>query len=165
MYTLLPALSEEKIAELLAVRGELELVEAKGHRLRVGKNILERESVYSYSRWFSWNRHQRKRVKDVIPQNIISRALQFWFLEFPERLGFLDTMTQWVGKPQCGTVIAYALRDGQYINLEGNTIFVERGAGIAFHLSTVHQVDPTRLGGLWACTMIRACHTTCKQET
>ncbi|WDS62252.1 hypothetical protein [Pseudomonas phage D6] len=164
MYTLLPALDEKQVEELVALRGELTMLDSVGHRLRVGKNILEKESKYQYSRWFSWNRHQRAKYSSIIPENIVKRSLQCWFLEFSPHTGFLDTMTVWVGSKGCGTVIAYALQDGMHINLEGDTVYVKKGEGIAFRLSTVHQVNESPLGGLWACTMIRGCHTTCKQD-
>lgn len=164
MYTLLPALDDQKVADLLALREEVTMLDSVGHRLRIGKNILDKESKYSYSRWFSWNRHQRAKYKQLIPENIVKRSLQCWFLEFAPDTGFLDTMVAWVGSKGCGTAIAYALKDGMHINLEGQNVFVKKGEGIAFHLSTVHQVNPSPAGGLWACVMIRGCHTTCKQD-
>jgi len=162
MYTLLPALDDGKVEALAELRQELTLSESTGTRLRIGKNIRDKESRYKYSRWFSWNRHQRAKYKELIPEPIVKRALQCWFLEFEPHVGFLDTMTYWVGQESCGTVIAYALQDGMYINLAGNNIPVQKGEGIAFHLSTIHQVNPSQLGGLWACVMTRTCHTTCK---
>ncbi|QBJ02717.1 hypothetical protein MZD04_gp191 [Pseudomonas phage Psa21] len=162
MYTILPALDQDTVDKLIALRKELTMSDSTGTRLRIGKNIRDKESRYRYSRWFSWNRHQRAKYKELIPEQIVSRSIQCWFLEFEPEVGFLDTMTYWVGMPSCGTAIAYALQDDMYINLEGNNIHVKKGEGIAFHLSTVHQVNPSSAGGLWACVMTRTCHTTCK---
>lgn len=164
MYTLLPALTESQIEELVKLRGELTLSESTGARLRVGKNILKKQSKYSYSRWFSWNRHQRALYKSIIPGTVVGRAVQCWFLELEPVNGFLDVMTYWVDKPSSGTVVAYALQDDMCINLNGHVIQVPKGEGIAFHLSTIHSIPETPEGQLWACVMLRGCYTTCKPE-
>jgi len=164
MYTKLPALTDAQVEDLVKLQSELTMSESTGHRLRVGKNILEKESKYSYSRWFSWNRHQRALYKSIIPEHIVKRSLQCWFLKFAPVSGFLDEMTYWVGKPGSGTCISYALQDGMSIELDGRVVHVPKGEGISFSLCTVHQVHPSKLGGLWACVMIRGCHSTCQHE-
>lgn len=164
MYTKLPALSDANVEELINLKGELTMTDAIGHRVRVGKNIQEKVSSYLYSRWFTWNRHQRATYKSIIPEHIVKRALQCWFLEFKPVTGFLDEMTYWVGKPGSGTVIAYALQDGMSIELDGRRVYVPKGEGISFSLCTIHQVHPNPNGGLWACVMIRGCHSTCQHD-
>uniref|UniRef100_A0AB39CDC0 Uncharacterized protein n=1 Tax=Pseudomonas phage RVTF4 TaxID=3236931 RepID=A0AB39CDC0_9VIRU len=165
MYTKLPALTEAQVEDLLKLQTELKMTDAVGHRVRIGANAPNKMSKYSYSRWFSWTRHQRALYKSIIPEHIVSRSLQCWFLKFDPVVGFLDEMTVWVGKASSGTVIAYALQDGMSITLDnGHRVHVPKGEGISFHLSTVHEVPPTKQGGLWACVMIRGCHSTCQHE-
>lgn len=154
MYTLYPKLSEENITELKALKGELNFVESKAQRRRMGENGLNRASWYLTSRSFTWLQEQRARFAKLVPEKQVKNSLVSWFVEYPAKTGFLDRMTYWVDKTMAGTVIVYAL-DGDYeILIENKRVVVPRGEGIGFSLRLVHEIKESKAGQLWACMMV-----------
>jgi len=150
MHTTLPALSNEQLTTLL---GLIEQIEFTDKKKRMGVNGVNNVSVYTYSKWKSWNRNQVKEFKSMFSNPDIDRSIIGWFLKFPAEVGFLDLMTTWVGKP-CGSIIAYSLADSQVIWLNGREVTVNRGQGIKFSLSVPHEVKPVSFEQNWACLML-----------
>lgn len=158
MYKHYEKLSPEEVESLLALSKEVEYKDSRGSRMRVGYNGAKACSIYKYSKWFDWKHTQREFYKTTLPEVAIPKVVQCWFLEIPENNGFLDLMDYWVDKPLSGRIIATALRD-QTIIINGNPVKVLTGEQIGFSLCTLHEIRKSREGQLWACAMIRGCHT------
>lgn len=155
MYSRLHSLTTEAVEALLELKENVAFTTASGSRRRQGLNDMNALSIYNYSKWFNWKSAQRDIVKGLIPEAQTKYAKQVWFLEIPEKTGFLDVMTYWVGtEAMCGKVCAYALKD-QVISISGREVRVKKGEGIYFCLSEVHQIKPSAAGQLWFCTMVQ----------
>lgn len=154
-YISLPKLAPERVAQLKELYAELNPPIATAHRVRMGANIGSVVSHYKDSRWFRWTAAQRQIFKDAFDNRPhIQRALIGYFLEFPEKDGFLDLMTTWEGRGErCAVIIAHALNDGQHIWLNGKKVVLQAGDGIAFHVSVLHEVKKSKHQSLWANTM------------
>jgi hypothetical protein len=154
MYTRLHTLSETAVTELRELKDEVSFSDSYGARRRQGKNDANALSIYNYSKWFSWTHDQRLTIRKILPEKQTQKAKQVWFLDIPARKGFLDVMTYWVPYAHlCGKVCAYALMDNQTIYLDGNAVTLNKGEGIYFCLSQIHQIKPSKEGQLWACVM------------
>lgn len=153
MYKQLEDVSAEELKTLNALKLEVALKKAEGYNRRVGANGVKALSKYNFSRWFEWSHAQRALFKDTFPVDYQNKIVQGWFLEIPRGTGFLDLMNYWVGKPLSGTVICTALKD-QTILLNHTPVMVKTGQQITFHLSTLHELKPSKEGQLWACAMV-----------
>jgi len=149
MYKKLSKLNQESVNNLIELYDEVQFI---NKNIRTGASGIEKMSVYFYSKWKTWNRHQTSKFKNCFSQTLVDNSLIGWFLKFPSNKGFLDLMTTWVGK-DCGTVYAYALEDNQKIWLNGIEITVNKGEGIEFCLSIPHEVKLSSLEQKWACLM------------
>lgn len=121
--------------------------------IRLGAGGIDNRSVFTYSKWYDWNRTQKNNFKDCFQSSVIDTTLVGWFLKFPANTGFLDLMDNWVETPEAGTVLAYALKDNQKIVLDGTEVTVAKGAGIKFKLSVPHKIETSASGQDWACLM------------
>lgn len=155
-YIHLQQLPKESVAQLLELYGEFNPPFATSHRLRMGANLGAKPSVYKDTRWFKWNADQRLRFKNAFDnRDHVSKALVGYFLEFPKNVGFLDVMTTWADLGERAAIIAaFALNDGQHIEINGNKVVLNAGEGIAFHVSQIHEVKKSKLGAVWANTMV-----------
>lgn len=156
MITRLKKLSPTKVHTLRQLFDTFNLRQASSHRQRMGENRSANLSVYFTTRWFSWRSHVRDLFKEQLPVGMVNQAMVGWYLSLPPETGFLDRMTTWVGKEAgSGTAMAYSLQDGQVILLNDTEYVVNRGEGIGFHLSEVHEIKSSTEGQLWACVMVR----------
>lgn len=158
MYKHYTPLTESEVENAIELSKEVKFREAFGSRRRVGRNGQNALSKYNYSKWFEWNKKQRDTFKTFFSKEVIDQAVQGWFLEIPAGSGFLDVMDYWVGKPLSGRVIATALKE-QVFHLEGKGVQLSPGEQIGFSLTSLHEIKPSPEGQLWACVMIRGCHT------
>lgn len=149
MYKLLPTLNLEKTNQL---KDLFSSVEFTNKDRRLGNSGLDKMSIYNYSKWKSWNRHDVQKFKQAFEQNLVEKSLIGWFLEFPADTGFLDLMTTWVGK-DCGIISAFSLVDNQSIWLDGEEVNLKQGEGIEFSLSIPHEVKQSAARQQWACLM------------
>jgi hypothetical protein len=150
MYKNLPKLNQENIDNLNGLRSQITFTDTDR---RLGNSGLQKMSVYTYSKWKSWNRTQVATFKESLNQQIVDKALIGWFLKFSANTGFLDLMTTWVGK-DCGTIAAFSLEDNQKIWLNGEEITLNKGEGIQFSLSVPHEIKPAITDQCWACLMM-----------
>jgi hypothetical protein len=156
MYTRLHTLSETAVAELRGLKDEVSFSDSYGARRRQGKNDANALSIYNYSKWFNWTHAQRETFRNAMPEKQTQKTKQVWFLDIPARTGFLDVMTYWISHAKnCGKICAYSLTDKQTIYLDGHSVTLEKGEGIYFCLSQIHQIKPSKEGQLWACMMTR----------
>lgn len=153
MYTIYPKLTDAQVKALIALKGELPMVQSLSLRRRMGENGVNNLSEYMNSRWFTWSRKQRQVFRDNFPERQWEKCVVAWFLEVPPNTGFLDRMTYWLNTPMAGTAIAYALKD-QEILIEDNVVTVPKGTGIGFSLRKIHEIKKSANGQLWACTMV-----------
>jgi hypothetical protein len=149
MYKNLPKLNQENIDKLNSLRSQVPFTDKDR---RAGSSGLQKMSIYTYSKWKSWNRSQVLTFKESLDQSLVDKALIGWFLKFPATTGFLDLMTTWVGK-DCGIVSAFSLEDNQKIWLNGEEITLNKGEGIQFSLSVLHEVKTANFEQNWACLM------------
>jgi hypothetical protein len=150
MYEKLSTLPIEKIQTLEEISLTVPMSE---HRKRVGAGGVSRMSVYTHSKWTTWNRHQKSSFKSVFDSTFLDKAVIGWILHFPANTGFLDLMTAWVDDKICGTIVAYALAD-QKIELNGEVVEVARGEGIKFGLQIPHEIKSSQTDQKWACLML-----------
>jgi hypothetical protein len=156
MITLLKKLSPTRVTRLRQLFDTFNLKQASSHRLRMGENGASNQSVYFTTRWFTWRYQIRDMFKAQLPEAMVNSAMVGWFLHLPPETGFLDRMTTWVGKEAgSGTAMAYSLQDGQVIYLNDIPHQLNRGDGIGFNLSEIHEIRPSAEGQLWACVMVR----------
>lgn len=164
-YVMLPKLPKESVEKLLALYTEFNppfatslrrrIGKSPTSRMRIGANGQKRLSVYKDTRWFKWSPTQRQRFKDAFPNEMHTKALVGYFLEFPKDVGFLDEMDAWVATGEAAAIIvAHALKDGQNIVISGKKIILNAGDGIAFRVSKIHEVKPSEFDALWANTMV-----------
>jgi hypothetical protein len=150
MYTKLIKLQDDKIVFLDNLSNQ---VNYRSNNIRVGASGSEKMSIYSYSKWFDWNRIQRKEYKSCFDKDLLDSAMMGWFLKFPRNSGFLDLMTYWVGNKLAANVVSFALAD-QDIIINGQKITVLRGEGIKFNLGTPHEIKPSSNEMRWVCLML-----------
>lgn len=156
MITRLKKLTPTRVTRLRQLYDTFNVPQATARRLRMGENGNANSSVYHTTRWFSWRYQVRDMFKEQLPENMVNSAMVGWFLDLPPETGHLDRMTTWVGKEAAsGTAMAYSLQDGQVIYLNDVAYQLNRGDGIGFHLSEVHEIRPSKEGQLWACVMVR----------
>lgn len=158
MYKYFEPLNEKEVNDLEQLSKEIKFTKAEGYRRRRGANAPKVQSVYNFSRWFDWTSQQRNGFKEHFPISVQEKIVQGWFLELPPHIGFLDVMDFWVDKPNCGRVIATALKD-QSIWIDNKEIRLNKGEQIGFTLESLHEIKPCREGGLWACVMFLGCYT------
>lgn len=158
MYKYFDPLTESEVAVLTELTDHVKFTPAEGMYRRRGANAPAVNSIYNTSRWFDWHSTHRAIFKQFFPTTVRDKIIQGWFLEIPEHKGFLDLMDYWVDKYLSGRVIATALKD-QSIYLDGKEIRLRKGEQIGFSLRTLHEIKPSRTGGLWACVMIMGCYT------
>jgi hypothetical protein len=149
MYTRLETFDENTVQSLRAL---FETVEFTSKNKRLGEGGSANISVYTYSKWKTWNRMQVRNFKSIFDSADVDKSIIGWFLHLPANAGFLDLMTVWVGK-SAGTVIAYALEDNQKIWLGGTEITVNKGEGIKFNLSVPHEIKKSNVNQKWSCLM------------
>lgn len=143
-------LNEETVSRLQSLNAEVAMTD---HNRRVGANGAARMSVYTYSKWHTWNRLQKTQFKQSFGSEV-DTAVIGWFLHFPPITGFLDLMTAWVDtKTSAGTIIAYALDNNQTIILNNTPVIVNKGEGIKFSLRVPHEIRQSSTGQHWACLM------------
>ncbi|AEH03580.1 hypothetical protein AVT69_gp155 [Pseudomonas phage PhiPA3] len=157
MYKHYDPLTEAELETLLTLKDQVPFKIATSYKRRMGENGNKALSIYNYSKWFEWTKPQRELFKEGFSNDALDKAVQGWFLELPAGKGFLDRMTTWVDKPGSGTIIATALKD-QDILLDDKSVHLKKGEQIGFHLSTIHQIAPSKEGQLWACIMVRGDH-------
>lgn len=150
MYKKLSKLTEENTAALVSLFDEIEL---NSRNIRPGANAEKRLSIYKSSRWYEWNRTQKNHFKALMPTNYVNQSVVGWYLHFPANTGFLDLMTAWQDTPVAGHIVAYALTSAEII-INGETVRVQAGDGIAFCLSEPHEVKPKAYEQNWACLML-----------
>lgn len=153
-YIPVKKLTEERIEKLLELHDTVKPQLAVSHRRRNGVNIEKNLSVYTYQRWFNWNRHQRGFFRSCFPPELAGKAITGYFIGFPAEEGHLDLMLTWVDRIGSGTMIAYALHDNQHVWLDGRKVTVNKGEGIAFSLKVPHQVKHSTEEALWANIMV-----------
>lgn len=149
MHTKLTKLSEDKIAFLENLSDR---VDYRSNNIRVGASGPSKMSVYSYSKWYDWNRNQRRDYKACFIPEVSEPAMMGWFLKFPQSTGFLDRMTYWVGNRLAANVTVFALKD-QEIILDNNIIRVPKGEGLKFNLAIPHEIKLSQTEMRWACLM------------
>jgi hypothetical protein len=150
MYEKLSTLPTEKVQTLEEIFSTVPMSE---HRKRVGAGGVDHMSVYTHSKWTTWNRYQKLSFKTAFEPAFLDKAVIGWMLHFPANTGFLDLMTAWVDEKICGTVIAYALAD-QQIELNGEVVEVGQGEGIKFSLRIPHEIKLSQTDQKWACLML-----------
>lgn len=159
MYRHYEPLTKAELEKAIKLSEEVKFTEATGSRRRNGLNAPNVLSCYNYSKWFSWNKTQRETFRSFFSESVLEQAVQGWFLEIPKGKGFLDVMDYWVDKPMSGEVVATALKDQNFV-LDGKVIMLKAGDQIGFSLRTLHEIRKNNKSGqLWACVMIRGCHT------
>lgn len=164
-YVHLQKLPPESVEQLVSLFGEFNppfatsirrrIGNDRTNRLRMGSNGIDSLSVYRDTRWFKWTAEQRNRFKAAFTNPKHTNALVGYFIHFPQNTGFLDVMESWKGQGENSSIIiAYAMYDGQSIYIEDEQVVLQSGEGIAFHVSSVHQVKKSKLDALWANTMV-----------
>lgn len=154
MFTRYPKLPDQDLEVLQKLVTEVSFVEAVSHRRRMGENKMHALSIYNYSRWYAWNRFQRRAYRAAHNANAEPDILVGWLLDIPPEQGFLDRQTYWVDKKMAHTVVSYAVKSDQTIHINDVPIVVPQGAGIGFSLRTIHEIKPSTEGQLWACVMV-----------
>lgn len=149
MHKILTKLNQETVVELYELQNRVQFVNTDR---RLGSSGLQKMSVYSYSKWKTWNRIDVSSFKGSFDKSIIDKSIIGWFLKFPPNTGFLDLMTTWVGKDS-GVISAFSLEDNQKIWLDGKEITVNKGEGIEFSLSVPHEIKSEKFEQKWACLM------------
>lgn len=149
MYETLPTLTEESITKLTDLQLSVSL---SNKDIRLGASGINNISVYEQSKWTTWTREQKLTFKEVMG-SFVEKAIVGWFLKFPANSGFLDTMNAWAESKSAGTIVAYALKDGQNIWINGSEVTVNKGEGIKFNLKHIHEVKPSNNDQIWACLM------------
>ena len=149
MHETLTTLDSTSVDALLDIK---ENVNFSSNNIRIGKNSLDKLSVYSNSKWHDWTRDQRSSFKNILSSHI-DTAVIGWFITFPANTGFLDTMDYWVDKPDSGTVVAFSLTNNNNITIAGNTVTLNKGEGIKFSLREIHEVGIASSERSWACLM------------
>lgn len=150
MYENLTALDSSTVDQLLVLKGAVPFT---NKNIRLGSGGIENRSVYTYSRWYEWNRTQKSTYETALGSALIDKSIVGWFLDIPANTGFLDLMDNWVDEPMAGTVVAYSLANGQEIIINGSTVTVNRGEGIRFSLKMPHEIKTSASGQQWACLM------------
>lgn len=153
-YYLLPNLESDKVEALKSLYAELKPPLAESFRRRRGVNTNKRLSQYRTTKWFTWNQAQRDMFRLNYPERYHSKSIVSYFIEFPKNHGFMDRMTTWVGDRHCGTIIAYALNDGQHILINDQKVTLNKGEGMVFNLKHIHEVKPSTINSLWANVMV-----------
>lgn len=149
MYVLQPRLPETDLSTLESQWATLRFEDAHdGHR-----HPSRTPSQYRFSRWYEWATQDRLAFQQALPHRIERESVVGWFLHYPANQGFLDLQTHWHGAERAGTVFAWALNDEQVIHIEGERVVVPRGEGIAFNLTTRHEVKRLAHDQDWACVM------------
>ena len=150
MYEKMLNLNEEAVSQLQSLNAAVTMT---GQNRRVGANGVDHMSVYTYSKWHTWNRLQKTQFKQSFGPEV-DTAVIGWFLQFPPITGFLDLMTAWVDtKTAAGTIVAYALDNNQTIILNNTPVTVNKGEGIKFSLRVPHEIRQSPAGQKWACLM------------
>jgi len=144
-------LEADKIATLKNLQSNIDFV---SNRIRLGTNGANKLSVYSFSKWKTWDRATRNSFKECFNQDDIDKALIGWFLHLPANTGFLDEQNAWVDAPVAGTVIAYSLSDSNNIWVAGNEARISTGEGIKFSLKNLHEIKTSTTDKNWACLML-----------
>lgn len=149
MYKLLDTLSLAETDALIKLHSDLELSS------EINIHGKPDNSQYLHTNWFDWSSIQRGIFRKGFKENVISNAVQCWFLELPKETGFLDKQEYWNNKKEsCGKVIAIALRN-QTIVIGDEEVQMKKGQTILFCLSNTHQLNKSKHGQLWACVMVR----------
>jgi hypothetical protein len=149
MYKRLIKMAPQQVDRLSALMLQVKMNDTTEH---YGVNGFEKISVYTGSKWYDWNRLQKKEFKECFDSNYISKALIGWFLHFPANTGFLDLTRYWEDKSIANSVISYALTDSE-IWLNNECVTVAKGEGIAFSLRVPHEVKTKSAEQNWACLM------------
>jgi len=149
-YELLTKLDSSSISSLNTIKDAITFTD---QNIRLGENRTDNMSVYRYSKWTTWNRTQKSDFKDCFESSDIEKSVIGWFLNFPANTGFLDNMTYWNDKDDCGTVVSYAL-EAQSIIIDGTTVNLEAGQGIKFKLNQSHKIETSSSARNWACIMM-----------
>jgi predicted phosphoadenosine phosphosulfate sulfurtransferase len=150
MYKQKYKLTTNEIESLVSLKNEVNL---ENTSVRLGISGTDNLSVYTVSKWKSWNRNQKIEFKKNFPVEIIDKSVVGWYLHIPSKTGFLDLMTTWMGQKTCGTIFAYALEDNQAIILDGEQVTVNRGESVKFNLSVPHEIKQGN-SQTWACVML-----------
>lgn len=154
-YKIFKKAPAKSVKALIALSKEVSYKYSGGSNTRIGANKERALSIYGYSKWLRWNRHQRQTFKDAFMSQQIERATQVWFLTFPAGDGFLDVMDAWVNDPFPASIVSMSLKDGQKMIFGSDEVTVNKGEYIAFRLSTLHSVPKSDVESVWACTMSR----------
>lgn len=144
-------LEADKIATLKDLQNNVEFV---SDRIRLGANGVSKLSVYSFSKWKTWDRDTRNRFKECFNSEYVDNALIGWFLHLPANTGFLDQQNAWVNEKVAGTVVAYSLSDSNNIWIAGNEARISTGEGIKFNLKSIHEIKMSGTDKNWACLML-----------
>lgn len=153
MYVKFQAVSDTALLVLKDLSKEVPFVKAESYRRRMGENLNRALSIYSYSRWYGWSRHQRRIFQDNFYQESSDRSVVGWFLEIPAGDGFLDRQINWVGAKKAGCITAISLRGDQDILINDEVVTVREGEAVGFSLTNIHEIKPSTGGQLWACVM------------
>ena len=141
-------LTQEQIDTLISIKDSVQFYDTD---IRPGRNAPEIISRYFESKWYSWNRKQKKNFQDVF-QSHMENAIVGWFLHFPTN-GFLDEMDYWKNSISCGTVTCFSLTDNNRIIIDGEENTLHTGEGLSFNLKYLHSVPKTDTARDWACLM------------
>lgn len=145
--------SEPTLIQLRSLSQQVPFTFSLNHFVRVGEHENNAISEYSFSKWLTWNRHQRATFKRLLPQDLIERTFVANFTRYAAGTGFLDRIVQFRDRGQrVGRVTAIAMFDEQAIEVEDTLHRLNAGDAITFALHEVHAVPKTDQGGLWVVT-------------
>lgn len=154
LYKKIDTLSKDLVNSLNELASQLKYRFSEGSRMRKGRNAPFKLSKYHYSKWFDWSKEQRDVVRNALPESIMSKALQTWFVKYDPVTGMLDEMDFGVERANPVTFVIVSLKPKQTIILDGNSITCSEGEVIAFSIASVHEIKPSEEGQLWLCVMI-----------
>jgi hypothetical protein len=153
MYRILDKLPQSDIDKLIDLQLSVEMKDATSHRRRMGVNRMNRPSVYSYSRYLTWNKSQRDIFYESFPNKFVSKSIVSWFVLYPKTIGLLDRLEQWMMEKSPAWITSYNLYGSGQITMNKTDIKVEVGSGITFPLNIPHEVKESGEDSLWACVM------------
>lgn len=154
MYKRLEKLDPARFGVLRRLHASIPLQEARGHRVRMGVNGIERLSKYNYSRWMKWKADQRNEFKTVFPKEIIDNAVVGHFVHYPRGTGFLDRIETWKNDKSPCCIYGFVVHGEGKIILNDEEVIVPEGEGICFSLRDAHEIPATLQGQVWAFVMI-----------
>lgn len=141
------------VEKLIKIANEVTYLFSKNHYHRVGEHENNMISEYYFSKWYHWNRFQRKEFRSLIPKDLDDKIFLANFTMYRANTGFLDTIVQFRDRNHhLGRIVAIALYDNQKIIIERKEYTLNAGDAISFATREIHAVPKSSKDALWVVT-------------